>query len=64
MNLRVLLDRSEGDTLDFKKENYRFKKGSENGSELLKDILAMANAWKATDAYIIIGVQEIDGKAL
>lgn len=63
MNLSSLLRRSEGDTLDFKRENYRFKNGSETEkSELLKDILAVANAWKATEAYIIIGVHEIDGK--
>jgi hypothetical protein len=64
MNIPGLLNRSEGDTLDFKKDNYRFKNGSKNEkSELLKDILAMANAWKATEAYIVIGVQEVSGKA-
>jgi predicted HTH transcriptional regulator len=30
---------------------------------LLKDILALANAWKATDGCIIIGVEEVNGKA-
>ncbi len=71
MNLASLLQRSEGDTLDFKQENYRFHGEIKNdGSvqegkvELLKDILAMANAWKATDAYIVIGVSEANGRAI
>jgi hypothetical protein len=64
MNLSALLQRSEGDTLDFKRDNYRFKNGSDDDkSELLKDILALANAWKATDGCIIIGVEEVNGKA-
>jgi hypothetical protein len=64
MNLSALLQRSEGDTLDFKRDNYRFKNASDDDkSELLKDILALANAWKATDAYLIIGVEEVNGRA-
>jgi len=63
MNLSALLQRSEGDTLDFKRDNYRFKNGSDDDkSELLKDILALANAWKATDGCIIVGVEEVNGK--
>ena len=30
-------------------------------AELLKDILAFANAWRDTDAYILIGVEEVRG---
>lgn len=64
MNLSALLERSEGDTLDFKRDNYRFRNATEDEkSELLKDILALANAWKATDGSIIIGVEETNGKA-
>jgi predicted HTH transcriptional regulator len=64
MNLSSLLQRSEGDSLDFKRDNYRFRNGTDDEkSELLKDIVALANAWKATDAYIIIGVEESHGKA-
>jgi predicted HTH transcriptional regulator len=64
MNLSALLQRSEGDTLDFKRDNYRFRNATENEkSELLKDTLALANAWKATDGSIIIGVEESNGKA-
>jgi hypothetical protein len=63
VNLSSLLQRSEGDALDFKRENYRFKNASdEEKCELLKDILALGNAWKATDAFIVIGVEEVNGK--
>jgi hypothetical protein len=64
MNLSALLQRSEGDTLDFKRDNYRFRNATDDEkSELLKDILSLANAWKATDGSIIIGVEETNGKA-
>jgi Putative DNA-binding domain len=33
----------------------------EQKSELLKDILAFANSWRRTDAFILIGVEEIQG---
>jgi hypothetical protein len=63
MNLHNLLEKSEGDTLDYKRDNYRFYHANdEEKSELLKDILALANAWKATDAYIVIGVEETNGR--
>jgi hypothetical protein len=62
--LRTLLRRSEGDTLDFKRDQYRFVSASdEDKAELLKDILAFANAWKESNAYIVIGVQEENGRA-
>ena len=32
-----------------------------NKAELLKDILAFANAWRLTTAYILIGVSEVKG---
>jgi len=64
MNLSALLQRSEGDALDFKRDNYQFRNATKDEkSELLKDILALANAWKATDGSIIIGVEESNGKA-
>jgi len=63
MNLSALLQRSEGDTLDFKRDNYPFRNAAEDQkSELLKDILALANAWKASNAYIVIGVDEANGR--
>jgi len=60
--INTLLHQSEGETLDFKREQYHFY-GADNAdkAELLKDILAFANAWKNTDAYILIGVDEVRG---
>ena len=66
MNLRDLIDQllfeEEGTTLDFKCEQYRFRRATEDEkSELLKDILSFANAHRRTDAYILIGVKEVKG---
>lgn len=61
-----LLYENESSTLDFKREQYRFSNENDHiKSELLKDILAFANAWRRTDAHILLGVQESkDSKAL
>ncbi|MBV9384830.1 MAG: ATP-binding protein [Chroococcidiopsidaceae cyanobacterium CP_BM_ER_R8_30] len=60
--LEQLLNEDESTTLDFKVAQYPFDEASnEQKSELLKDILAFTNAWRRTDAYILIGVQEIKG---
>ena len=60
--LEKLLYENESAALDFKQEQYLFEKASdEDKSELLKDILAFANSWRRTEAYILIGVQEIKG---
>jgi hypothetical protein len=57
-----LLNEEEGTTLDFKEQQYLFVKASdEEKSELLKDILGFCNAWRRSDAYILIGVKEIRG---
>ena len=57
-----LLYEEESTTLDFKKEQYRFAKASdEDKSELLKDILGFANAWRRSEAYILIGVEDVRG---
>ena len=57
-----LLFEEESTTLDFKKEQYPFAKASEDEkSELLKDILGFVNAWRRSDAYILIGVEEVRG---
>lgn len=60
-----LLDRlryqSEGSGLDFKRAQYHFlSKDDDKKSELLKDVLAMANAWRDGEgpAYILLGFQE------
>ena len=59
--LENLLHQPEGTTLDFKQEQYRFNGATDDEkSELLKDILALANSWRRSTAYILVGV--IDGK--
>lgn len=63
-DLTSLLHRSESETLDFKREQYPFAGASDDSKgELLKDVLAMANAWKDSDAHIVIGVEEDHGRA-
>lgn len=60
--LTSLLYEEEGTSLDFKREQYRFFGASDTDkAELLKDILAFANAWRRSDAYILIGVEEQPG---
>lgn len=60
--IESLLFEEEGTELDFKREQYRFEGVDDRQkSELLKDIVAFANAWRRTDAYILIGVQEVKG---
>lgn len=57
-----LLFEEESTYLDFKQAQYLFDGADDkNKSELLKDILAFANAWRRTDAYILIGVKEKKG---
>lgn len=54
-----LLYRTEGSDLDFKAEQYALSgEDNETKSELLKDILAMANAWREGPAYILLGFKE------
>ena len=60
--LNQLLFEEESPTLDFKRDQYAFALATDiEKSELLKDVLAFANAWRRTDAYILIGVEEILG---
>ena len=66
MNLQDLIDQllleEEGITLDFKSTQYRIRGATdEEKSKLLKDILSFANTHRKTDAYILIGVQEVKG---
>jgi hypothetical protein len=57
-----LLNESESTSLDFKSEQYEFYSTDDKAkSELLKDILAFANSFRRTDAYILIGVKEVKG---
>jgi len=60
--IESLLYEEEGTTLDFKREQYPFEgAGKEQKSELLKDILAFTNAFRRSDAFILIGVEEVKG---
>jgi hypothetical protein len=56
--IEKLLYMGEGTTLDYKVQQYVVS-GSDNDikSELLKDILAFANAWRKENAYILVGVR-------
>ena len=57
--LNTLRYKSEGTDLDFKQAQYRFIGGSEEEkSELLKDILALANAWRDGTGYIVLGFRD------
>lgn len=62
--IRDLLRKTESDALDFKRDQYPFAgQSDELKSELLKDIISFANAWKDSDAYILIGVREKQQRA-
>ena len=61
--LEHLLHEPESQSLDFKQAQYRFERASEQDkSELLKDVLAFANSWRRTPAYVLIGVREVKGR--
>lgn len=60
--VETLLHQAESDHLDFKRDQYKFVGASdEEKAKLLKDILAFANSWKTTDAYIVIGADDGHG---
>ena len=60
--LESLLYQEEGPALDFKQEQYPFDNADAGmKAALLKDILAFANSWRLTTAYILIGVREVRG---
>ena len=65
--IEELLNQEEGPALDFKHSQYQFKRSSspekteDRRSELVKDILAFANAKRSTPGYILIGVKEVKG---
>ena len=62
MELELLLYEEESTSLDFKRQEYKFSGATEREkSELLKDILAFANAWRRDHAYILLGVEEVKG---
>ncbi|MEX1028166.1 MAG: ATP-binding protein [Candidatus Paceibacterota bacterium] len=48
--------------MDFKRDQYAFSKATdEEKSELLKDILGFVNCWRRSEAFILIGVEEVRG---
>lgn len=54
--LNMLRYKSESTDIDFKSAQYRFNSGTEaDKSELLKDILAIANSWRDGTGYILLG---------
>lgn len=54
-----LLFRSESSDLDFKSQQYRLRGASDaDKGKLLKDILALANAWRDGPGRILIGFRE------
>ena len=62
LQFEQLLFEEESPTLDFKRDQYLFAKATEEEkSELLKDILGMANAWRRSEAFILIGVEDVRG---
>lgn len=55
----ILLYTGEGASLDYKVQQYPHDGATpEAKGELLKDILAFANAWRQENAYILIGVSD------
>lgn len=57
--LNRLRYKSEGTDIDFKSAQYRFTNGTEHDkSELLKDILAIANSWRESTGYILLGFKD------
>jgi len=59
----LLLSRMESDILDFKKSQYRIGQvaSNEQKSDLIKDIICMANTPRPEPAYIVIGVVAENG---
>lgn len=57
--LHMLRYKSESTDIDFKSAQYRFSSGTETDkSELLKDILAIANSWRDGTGYILLGFKD------
>ncbi len=62
-DIEALMFMAESDVLDFKSEQYPFREGTdEQKAEIIKDVVAFANAWKSADAHILIGVQPHAGR--
>ena len=60
--LESLLYEDEGASLDFKRDPYPFEGAQPyQKAELLKDVLAFANAFRRATAYVLIGVKDVPG---
>jgi hypothetical protein len=60
--IEQLLHEGESSCLDYKRDQYLFAGATDDEkTELLKDILVFANVWRHTEAYILIGVEEVIG---
>jgi Putative DNA-binding domain len=60
--IESLLWENESTTLDFKQAQYPFVGATDQEkSEILKDVLAFANTFRREDAYILLGVQDVQG---
>ena len=60
--IESLLYGEEGVDLDFKRDQYKFIGATDDEKcELLKDILSFANSWRRSDAFILIGIEEVKG---
>lgn len=58
--LRNLLKRSEGRTLDFKEKSYDLH-DDRSKAAFVKDLICLANTPRETDAYIVLGVENAFG---
>src|ERR1700682_6330692 len=60
--IEALLWEDEGTTLDFKQAQYPFAGATdEQKAEIIKDILALSNAFRRDDAYILLGAKDLQG---
>ena len=60
--IQRLLSRMEGETLDFKRDQYPLESG-EQKSKFVQDLICMANTPRDESAYILIGVEDKNGRA-
>jgi hypothetical protein len=57
----ILTIKSEGETVDFKREHYDLINSSdENKAKFVKDIVSFTNTIRKESAFIIIGIESTD----
>ncbi len=57
-----LLNLSESETLDFKSKQYPFSSDEEKAGCFQGRFSQLSNAWKISDGYILIGIEEEHGR--